>query len=262
MLRFDAFGLDPATLQIFRGEQPLDTPPQAVEVLAYLIECRDRVVPRRELLDRFWPRAGTGGDAALNTCIRRIRALLDDDADAPRYIQTRPRAGYRFIGTLAGDAQGAVASPPPRRHRQLGLASGVLAAVMLAVGGASWGYRALALAPPPHRIAVEPVQGLCEYVMFPQFNAGLRESLVAQLSGSLPTGYYMATEGAPADLHARVSVRQTSQQTVAVVTLVDDAGGHLVWSGEFAADTDTEDYVPLQRALAAQMATGLVRALE
>ncbi|MCD9032969.1 winged helix-turn-helix domain-containing protein [Luteimonas sp. Y-2-2-4F] len=261
MLRFDDFRLDPVALQVFRGDLPLDTPPQVVQVLAYLIGHGERVVARQELLDRFWPRAGTGGDAALNTCIRRIRALLDDDADAPRYIQTRPRAGYRFIGTLAGDAAVRVSSPPPRRVVRLGLGAGLLAACVLALGGAAWGYGALT-APPPQRIAIEPVQGLCEYVLFPRFNAGLRESLVAQVSQALPAGYSVATDGASARLHARVSVRQTPQQTVAVLTLVDDAEDRLLWSGEFAAETDTEDYVPLQRRLAGQMATGLVGALE
>lgn len=119
MLCFDDVRLDTTTLQAFRNDVPLDAPPQVVEVLAYLIEHRDRIVPRQELLERFWPRAGTGGDAALNTCIRRIRTLLEDDAEAPRYIQTRPRAGYRFIATLAGEVD-APGPPPPTAGTRTG----------------------------------------------------------------------------------------------------------------------------------------------
>lgn len=261
MLRFDEFRLDPAALQAFRNDIPLESPPQVVEVLAYLVDHRDRIVPRRELLERFWPRAGTGADAALNTCIRRIRSLLGDDAETPRYIQTRPRAGYRFVGTLATGV--AVEMPPfphptARARIRWPLAAGLLA-TLLGIGGALWAHAALS--PTPHRIAVEPVQGLCEYVLFPKFNAGLRESLVARISHRLPAGYTVSADSGEADLHARVSVRQTPQQTVVVLTLVDKRDGHLVWSGEFAGDTDLEDYVPLQRSLAERMAMELAGAL-
>lgn len=189
MLRFDDFRLDPAVLRVFRKDVQLDAPPQVVEVLAYLIANGDRIVSRQELLERFWPRAGTGGDAALNTCIRRIRTLLQDDAETPLYIQTRPRSGYRFIGTLANNA----AKPPfpHRNHSRLLLVGSMLA--VLAVGGTVWtqGTRL----PPRHRIAVEPIRGLCEYVLFPNFNVGLRESLVAQISHALPPGYSIAADG-------------------------------------------------------------------
>ncbi|NWO96035.1 hypothetical protein GY976_23090, partial [Escherichia coli] len=147
MLRFDDFRLDPAALQIFRGDAQLDAPPQVVEVLAYLIDNGGRTVGRRELLDRFWPRAGTGGDASLNTCIRRIRALLGDEADAPLYIRTRPRSGYRFIGTA--DAPPA-ARPAPRAGR-LAIAGGLFA--VLAASGAVWAHGTVF--PPRHRIAIE-----------------------------------------------------------------------------------------------------------
>ena len=260
MLCFDDVRLDTTTLQAFRNDVPLDASPQVVEVLAYLIEHRDRIVPRQELLERFWPRAGTGGDAALNTCIRRIRTLLEDDAEAPRYIQTRPRAGYRFIATLAGEVD-APGPPPPTAGtpNRWPLAGGLLA-VALGVGGALWAHAALS--PPQHRIAIEPVQGLCEYVLFPKFNAGLRESLTARLSHHLPAGYSVAADSREADLHARVSVRQTPRRTVVVLTLVDKRDGRLLWSDEFTGDTDMDDYVPLQRSLAERMAAGLTGALE
>ncbi|WP_337054574.1 winged helix-turn-helix domain-containing protein [Pseudoxanthomonas sp. USHLN014] len=257
-LRFDHFRLDPAALQIFREDVQLDAPPQVVEVLCHLIQNADRVVPRQELLDRFWPRAGTGGDAALNTCIRRIRTLLEDDADAPRYIQTRPRAGYRFVGALIDGVQ----PPPPARRRLFRpvLAVGLTAA--LAVGGAAWAWASGLLSRPEQRIAIEPAQGLCEYVLFPHFNAGLRESLLAQVSHSLPAGYSVVSDSQHAELHARVSVRQTAQQTVVVLTLLDEGAGRLLWSGEFSEATDMENYVPLQRSLAKRMAAGLTQALD
>jgi DNA-binding winged helix-turn-helix (wHTH) protein len=254
MIRFDEFRLDAAALHVFRGEVRVQASPQAVEVLAYLIAQRDRTVSRQELLDRFWPRAGTGGDAALNTCIRRIRALLDDDAETPRYIRTRPRSGYRFIGDLAD----VVADPPRRRLGRFALAGGALA--MIVGGGAVWAQ--IGMPSSQRHIAIEPVRGLCEYVLFPKFNEGLRESFLAQATRRLPEGYGLVADGGRADLHVRIGVRQTPAHTVATLTLVREGSGGILWTGEFAAETDSNDYVPLQRELAERMAIALTRALD
>ncbi|MXP28376.1 hypothetical protein GRI58_06010 [Porphyrobacter algicida] len=254
MLAFDDFRLKLDALQIFRGDERLEASPQIIEVLAYLIENRDRTVSRQELLDCFWARSGTGGDAALNTCIKRIRALLDDDVATPRYLQTRPRSGYRFIGSLTE------ADAPKRGQRLLGyaLGGGVLAA--LAIACIAWGHGGAS--DPHHRLAIEPVKGICEYVLYPHFNAGLRESFVAQATQILPADYQMVAPGEKADLHARVSVRQTTQRTVVTVTLRNDKDGSILWSKEFAAPTDNNDYVPLQQELAKQMAVSLEGALD
>lgn len=257
MIRFADFDLDPAALRICRGGAALDASPQTVEVLAFLIGNRERTVGRSELLDRFWPRSGTGGDAALNTCIRRIRFLLGDDAGTPRFVQTRPRSGYRFIVTIdAGDPEAEPERPAAGVRRPIAVAA-VLTA--LAIGGAVWAQGAMF--PARHRIAIEPVKGLCEYVLFPHFNAGLRESFIAEASRRLPANYSVAANGQKADLHARVSVRQTQQRTTVVVTLAENGSDRVLWSGQFAAPTDMHDYVPLQGRLARSMATDLARAM-
>jgi len=255
MFRFADFRVDPAALRVFQGDEPLDAPPQAVEVLVYLIEHGERTVGRQELLDRFWPRAGTGGDAALNTCIRRIRTLLADNADRPRFIQTRPRSGYRFIGALL--LVETAPARPAHKNRRFAIMGGLLAP--LAIGGMVWAKGTLF--PAQHRILIEPVRGLCEYVLFPRFNAGLRESFVAELSQRLPANYAVAVQGEKVDHRARISVRQTPARTTVVVTLAEIGSDRVLWSGQFAAPTDMQDYVPLQERLAKSMATDLARAL-
>jgi DNA-binding winged helix-turn-helix (wHTH) protein/TolB-like protein len=257
MIRFSGFDLDPASLRICRDGTALDAAPQTVEVLVFLIENRERTVGRSELLDRFWPRSGTGGDAALNTCIRRIRSLLGDDADTPRFIQTRPRSGYRFIGAIHADAPEVRPTKPAIGVRRPIAVGAVLTA--LVIGGAVWAQGMMF--PARHRIAIEPVKGLCEYVLFPHFNAGLRESFIAEASRRLPANYSVAANGQKADLHARVSVRQTQQRTTVVVTLAEEGSDRVLWSGQFAAPTDMQDYVPLQGNLARSMATDLARAV-
>ncbi len=253
MIVFDAFRLDPAVLHLFRDGRRLDAPPQAVEVLAYLVSHADRTVTRQELLDRFWARAGTGGDAALNTCIRRIRTLLEDDSETPRFIHTRPRSGYRFIGNLVTEA----ASEPTHSRRGVMLGAGTLAALL--IGGGVLARNAFF--PSHQRLAIGAANGLCEYTLFPKFNAGLRESFLAEVSRRVPEHYSVVAADAKADLRAKTSVRQTPTRTVVTVTLVREEDGRLLWTGEYADATNTNDYVPLQRSLAQRMARGLTEAL-
>jgi len=249
MYRFDDFRLDPEALQVFRGEVRIEAPPQAIEVLAFLIDNRQRTVGRLELIERFWPRAGTGADDALNTCVRRIRLMLADDAGEPKYIQTRPRAGYRFVGTLRE-----VEPPAARRWRVPAVAAGLFAILSVPLAASL----VAAFDPPaPRRIAIEPVRGLCEYVLFPRFNEGLLESLVAQTSHGLPAGYRIVEPLQEADFRLRVSVRQTPQTTFVTATLVRAADGSIVRSEEFAEPTRMDDYVPVQQAIAARVARSM-----
>ena len=67
------------------------------QVFFYLIENRDRLVSRGELLDRFWQGRDVY-DATLTQCVGTIRRALHDHLDNPRFIETRWAAGYRYIG--------------------------------------------------------------------------------------------------------------------------------------------------------------------
>lgn len=74
---------------------------QPLQVLAALIERPGELVTREELRRRVWQQdTFLDFDQALNTAVRKIRATLNDDADAPRYIETVPRRGYRFIAPV------------------------------------------------------------------------------------------------------------------------------------------------------------------
>jgi TolB-like protein len=77
-------------------------PEQPFQVLAILLEHPGEVVTRESLQKRLWPH-GTFVDfeQGLNTAVKRLREVLDDSAETPRLIETLPRRGYRFIGSLA-----------------------------------------------------------------------------------------------------------------------------------------------------------------
>lgn len=77
---------------------------QPLQVLTVLAERPGELVSREELRRRVWPQnTFLDFDQALNTAVKKIRATLNDDADAPRYIETVPRRGYRFIAPVEQD---------------------------------------------------------------------------------------------------------------------------------------------------------------
>ena len=90
---------------------------QPFDILAMLLERPGEVVTREELQQRLWP-DGTfvDFDHSLNTAVNKIREALDDSADNPRFVETIPRRGYRFIAPVQGVEQVSkpVETPAPR----------------------------------------------------------------------------------------------------------------------------------------------------
>lgn len=99
---FPPFRLDALNQRLWREDQVIPLRPKSFAVLRYLVERRGRLVSKQELLEGVWPDTSVH-DAALKVCVREIRAALGDDNDAPRFIETAHRRGYRFIAkTTAG----------------------------------------------------------------------------------------------------------------------------------------------------------------
>jgi Tol biopolymer transport system component/DNA-binding winged helix-turn-helix (wHTH) protein len=102
MYRFGVFELHPQRGELRKHGFPVRLAPQPFQLLTILLEHPGELVSREELRARLWDHDGTTVefDACLNRCIRQIRAVLTDDAEAPRYIETAPRKGYRFIAPV------------------------------------------------------------------------------------------------------------------------------------------------------------------
>lgn len=106
---FGDFRLDVRNATLERAGTPLPLTPKAFSVLLHLVTHAGQLVTKDEFLDVLWPGVFVG-DAALKVCVREIRKTLDDDPQAPTYIQTAHRRGYRFIAPVTtGDA---TAAPP------------------------------------------------------------------------------------------------------------------------------------------------------
>ena len=99
-IRFDAFELDLRSAELRKGPTRLRVPAQSIQILIALLEEPGQLVSRDELRRRLWD-ADTFVDfeQGLNTAVRRLRDALGDSADKPRFVETLPRRGYRFIGT-------------------------------------------------------------------------------------------------------------------------------------------------------------------
>lgn len=100
-LSFDRFEFDPHRRHLRKAGRPLRVAAQPLIILARLIERPGDTISRETLRAALWP-AGThvDFDASLNTAVRKLRRALGDEAQQPRYIQTVPGIGYRFIGEV------------------------------------------------------------------------------------------------------------------------------------------------------------------
>jgi DNA-binding response OmpR family regulator len=85
----------------FRGQE-LALTPKAISLLEYLMTHPDELVTRERLLDTVWGWDYPAGTRTVDTRIAEIRRALDDDPAAPRYIETAPGQGYRFVGVVSG----------------------------------------------------------------------------------------------------------------------------------------------------------------
>lgn len=109
--RFGAFELDPDSAELLRQGERVPLPPQPFKVLALLVSRAGAIVTRAEIREQVWG-AGTHVefDQGLNFCIRQIREALGDDAESPRFVETLPRRGYRFVASVTAPAPDAQAS--------------------------------------------------------------------------------------------------------------------------------------------------------
>jgi DNA-binding winged helix-turn-helix (wHTH) protein len=99
--RFGDFELDLQTAELCTNGHRVTLQGQPFQILAVLLERPGRLVTRDELRDQLWPsNTFVGFDHSLNKAVNRLRVALEDSAEQPRFIQTLPRRGYRWIAPL------------------------------------------------------------------------------------------------------------------------------------------------------------------
>ena len=99
---FGNFELDWPSRELRKGVKRLRVPLQPLRVLVLLVDAGGRVVTREDLRRALWEGdTFVDFDRAINKAINQLRQLLGDDADRPRFIQTVPKCGYRFVPSVA-----------------------------------------------------------------------------------------------------------------------------------------------------------------
>ncbi len=100
---FDGYELDLAQYELRHQGMTVPVEPQVFDVLAYLVEHRDRLVTKEELLDNIWGDRFVS-ESALTSRIKAARRAIGDDGSRQTLIRTAHGRGYRFVGTLTGEA--------------------------------------------------------------------------------------------------------------------------------------------------------------
>ncbi len=102
LVRFGTFEVDLLAGELRKGGLKLKLTGQPFQVLTILLERPGEVVTRDELQKRLWPDTFVDVDHNLNTAINKIREVLGDSAECPRFVETLPRRGYRFVAPVEG----------------------------------------------------------------------------------------------------------------------------------------------------------------
>jgi Tol biopolymer transport system component/DNA-binding winged helix-turn-helix (wHTH) protein len=143
LIRFGIFEVDLQSGELRKAGVKLKLTGQPFQVLAILLEHPGEIVAREELQKRLWPDTFVDVDHNLNTAINRIREVLGDSAENPRFVETLPRRGYRFIAPLDNAENGvkpatimSADTAAPRRWLILGAV--LLFGALALLGVAGW----------------------------------------------------------------------------------------------------------------------------
>ena len=277
------YALEPETRRFTRAGRPLRLANKPFQVLLYLLENRERLVSRSELLERFWEGRDVYDDT-LRKAIGAVRKALEDHSDDPRFIETRWAGGYRYIGPLAEEF---IADAPPvvnetrpalaprslarRAWRVVALACAILALAGLAAF--IMRRRAPSVAPPlPPSVAVLPLKNLTGDAANDYLSDGITESLINQLSQIkelrvISRGSTFQFKGKEVDarevgekLHAETilegSMRQSGDKLRVEARLVSAQDGSILWASD-SQERKLADVFTIQDGLVCQLVTAL-----
>jgi DNA-binding winged helix-turn-helix (wHTH) protein len=95
--KFGEFQLDEGLRRLSRGGQPVKLTGQALDLLCLLVRRPGELVSREEIKHNLWPDTNVDSEHSLDVLLNRLRAILGDSGKIPRYIETVPKRGYRFL---------------------------------------------------------------------------------------------------------------------------------------------------------------------
>jgi TolB-like protein/DNA-binding winged helix-turn-helix (wHTH) protein/Tfp pilus assembly protein PilF len=276
-LRFDDFEVDRRTSELHKAGVKLKLSGQPLQLLIILLERPGEMVTREELQKRLWPDTFVDLDHNLNTAVNKIREVLGDSAEHPRYVETLPRRGYRFIAPV----KGGVATQQPRKgwwgsRFRLWL---ILGSVCVLLSGAiAWfasrrntSQRYVAFEPHINSVAVLPLTDLAAGSGEDYFADGMTEELITELGRLSSIRIISRTSimqfkksvhslpeiGRQLNVDALVegTVRRSGDHVRITVRLVSTTPEHLIW--QKAYEGDLHDVLMLQSDVAHDIADNI-----
>jgi TolB-like protein/DNA-binding winged helix-turn-helix (wHTH) protein len=198
-IRFGVFEVDLRAGELRKQGVRIKLQDQPLQILQILLEHPGELVTREAIQKRIWPSdTFVDFDHGLYNAIKRLREALGDTAETPRYIETLPKRGYRFIGSLNGHAKiGAATTSNPHRHESeranpsllswLAIGAGVLLAgattvFALDVGGIRSRFFTGPSPATIHSLAVIPLENLSGNANQEYFADGMTDALITELS--------------------------------------------------------------------------------
>jgi TolB-like protein/Tfp pilus assembly protein PilF len=235
-VRFGQFEVDFESRELRKQGMRIRLEEKPFQVLELLLERAGQVVTRRALSERLWPDTHVGFEHSLNTAVNKLREHLGDSAQSPRYVETLPRLGYRFIGEI--EKQKRAASLTGKRM-----------------------------------VAVLPLENLSGSREEEYFADGLTEEMISQLGQVSPkrlgvisrtsSSLYKGTKkpiGTVADelgvqFLIEGSVRREGKRVRITVQLIDSQDQTHLWSASY--DRDLRDVLSVQVDVARQIGRAL-----
>lgn len=185
-IRFGAFEVDLRAGELHKNGLKLKLQGQPIQVLIALLERPGEIVTREELRERLW-RSDTFVDFEhnLNSAVKRLREAVGDSADNPRFIETLPRHGYRFIAPVAEQARAVHRSQFHIRALWIAaLATATIVALVVGLNMGEWRQRLFhrASGAPMQSLAVLPLENLSGSPEEGHFADGMTDQLITQLA--------------------------------------------------------------------------------
>lgn len=280
---FGSYRLDAGLRRLERDGQPVRLAPKAFDILVILIERRDRVVEKGELMRLVWP-ASFVEEANLSQTIFVLRKTLGAQSDGRPFIETAPRHGYRFAGAVhewSPPAAVSVPDAPPRRRFRWAAAAGAMVGALAAFALFHfWQNHPAGRDRPTDRpvvIAVLPFENQTDGPEQEYFSEGFTEETVTHLSRVNPARLaviarttiqrYAASGKTLSEIGAAVGathvvegrVRREGERVRLTARLTEVAGQTNVWAESY--DRDIRDILIVQQEIALAIAGAIDRTL-
>jgi TolB-like protein len=179
---FGEHQLDTETQVLEREGRRIPVQSKAFDLLAYLIERRERVVSSDELLDALWPGLHVT-PAALSTAIQKARQAVGDDGEHQTVLHTEHGKGFRFVAEVTDLSEPETVVPPTLKHSPIHLtAAAGIAAVLLVVAAAWFLNQPAAESAPPRSVAVLPFTNMSQDAASEPFTNGIYDDILTHIS--------------------------------------------------------------------------------